>query len=99
MEIELPETYDWREAYPQCVQTPISVGRDFNCSSSYAFATLGVVQDKICMGSNQTVQLSAQEIIDCDDNEFGCESGYVNKVLQWGKKKGFILEECMEYTG
>jgi len=52
------------------------------------------------MGSNNTVQLSAQEILDCDDNQFGCEGGYGNKVFTWGKKKGFIAEECHnEYNG
>ena len=90
MDIELPEQYDWREEYPHCVQTPINIGGDFNCSSSYAFTTLSVVQDKICMTNNNTIQLSAQEIIDCDGNQFGCDGGYVNKVLNFGKKKGFI---------
>ena len=99
MEIELPEAYDWREEYPQCVQVPINIGANFNCSSSYAFTSLSVVQDKICMSNNNTIQLSAQEIIDCDGNQFGCEGGYVNKVLNFGKKKGFIQEECMGYNG
>lgn len=99
MDIEIPESYDWREQYPQCVQPVADIGAGKNCSSSYVFATLGVVQDRICMASNHTVKLSAQEIIDCDDMEFGCEGGYANKVLTWGKKKGFITEECMEYTG
>lgn len=62
-------------------------------------ATLSAVEDRICMASNTTVKLSAQELIDCDDNQFGCEGGYTNKVLNWGKKKGFITEECMEYNG
>jgi cathepsin B len=61
--------------------------------------TLGVAEDKICMSQNQTVKLSAQEIIDCDMNSFGCDGGYINKVLKWGKTKGFILDECMPYTG
>jgi len=99
MEIEVPDSYDWREQYPHCVQPVHDIGADRNCSASYAMATLGVVEDRICMGSNQTVRLSSQEIIDCDDNEFGCEGGYANKVLTWGKKKGFITEECHEYKG
>lgn len=98
MEIELPEAYDFREAYPQCVQTPMSTG-DRNCSSSYAFAAIGAVQDKICMATNKTVQLSVQEVLDCDQNSQGCEGGYVNKVLQWGKKKGYVTAECHEYSG
>ena len=100
MEIDLPESYDWREAYPQCVQEPVTTNYgDRNCSSSYAFATIGVVQDKICQATNKTVQLSIQEVIDCDQNQQGCEGGYVNKVLQWGKKKGFITADCHEYIG
>jgi len=98
MEIELPESYDWREVYPQCVQTPVNIG-DRNCSSSYAFASVGAVQDKICMATNKTVQLSVQEVLDCDTNSQGCEGGYVNKVLQYGKKKGYVTAECHEYSG
>lgn len=55
MSIDVPESYDWREAYPQCVQKPINMDTGTNCSSSHAFATLSAVQDRICMGSNQTV--------------------------------------------
>lgn len=55
MSIDVPESYDWREAYPQCVQKPINMDAGTNCSSSYAFATLSATQDRICMGSNSTV--------------------------------------------
>ena len=99
MDIQLPESYDWREAFPQCVQPVMDVGEKLNCSSSYIMATLSAVEDRICMANNKTIKLSTQEIIDCDENQFGCEGGYVNKVLQWGRKKGFITEECMEYEG
>lgn len=51
------------------------------------------------MGSNQTVKLSAQELISCDASQYGCEGGYANKALNWGRKKGFISEECMPYKG
>jgi len=59
MEIELPESYDWREAYPDCVQPVNDIGAEFNCSASYAMSTLGVVEDRICMASNKTVKLSS----------------------------------------
>lgn len=98
-QIEIPDNYDWREAYPQCVQPVMDIGADRNCSASYAFTTLSATEDRICMATNQTVKLSSQELIDCDVNTLGCEGGYANKVLNWGKKKGFITEDCMEYTG
>ena len=62
-------------------------------------ATLSAAEDKICMNANSTVRLSTQEIIDCDVNTFGCEGGFINKVLKWGRTKGFILDECLSYTG
>lgn len=99
MAIDVPETYDWREAYPQCVQPPMDIGADKNCSATYAFATLSAVQDRICMGSNRTVRLSAQELVSCDASQYGCEGGYANKVLNWGRKRGFVQEECMPYSG
>jgi len=62
-------------------------------------ATLSIAEDKICMANNATVRLSTQEIIDCDVNNLGCDGGFINKVMKWGRTKGFILEECMPYTG
>jgi len=98
-QIDVPDSYDWREEYPNCVQPVMDVGANFNCSASYAMTTLSVVEDRICMATNQTTKLSSQEIIDCDINSMGCEGGYANRVLAWGKKKGFITDECMEYSG
>ena len=66
----MPEAYDWREQYAHCVQDPLSIGAGKNCSSSYALASLSTVADRICMGSNITVRLSAQEVIDCDSANY-----------------------------
>jgi hypothetical protein len=38
-------------------------------------------------------------LISCDASSYGCEGGYANKVLNFGRKKGFISEECLPYTG
>jgi hypothetical protein len=38
-EMIIPEKYDWREQYPDCVQQPINQG---NCSASYALAAISV---------------------------------------------------------
>jgi len=52
-EIEVPDEYDWRKEYPNCVQPTRSIGQ--NCSSSYAFASLSAVEDRICMSKQETV--------------------------------------------
>lgn len=57
--IDVPDSYDWRKVYPKCVQPVQSIGVDRNCSASFTFATLSAVQDRICMATNKTVQLSS----------------------------------------
>jgi hypothetical protein len=46
------------------------------------------------MGSKQIVRLSAQEVLDCDHSSQGCKGGTANRVLTWGKRKGFVPEDC-----
>ncbi len=43
--------------------------------------------------------MSAQEIINCDKSNYQCEGGYATRVLNWGKRKGFIPEQCYAYNG
>lgn len=70
-----------------------------NCSASYALAALSATQDRICMKTKTPVQLSTQEIVDCDKTNYGCEGGYVTRVLNFGRRKGFIPEQCYPFTG
>jgi hypothetical protein len=46
------------------------------------------------MGSKKIVRLSADEVLECDQSSSGCKGGTANRVLAWGKRKGFIPEEC-----
>ena len=43
MDIDVPDEYDWRQKYPQCVQPVQNIGSQTNCSASYAFSTLSAV--------------------------------------------------------
>ena len=98
MDIEIPESWDFREEYPHCkaASTP-TITQD--CHASYVLSTLSAAEDRICKGgSGERVQLSSQELIDCD--KFSeCARGTVNKVLNWGKRRGFVAEHCYPSTG
>ena len=55
----MPESYDWREETPECVQTPRSITKD--CPASYIYSTVSAAEDRICKNSGklETVRLSA----------------------------------------
>ena len=98
-DVIIPESFDWREDHPDCVQPAPSAST--NCSSSYVLTALSAIEDRICAapGSKGQVKLSAQEILDCDKGNHGCSGGYTSRVFNWGKRKGFIPETCYETTG
>jgi len=67
---------------------------DKKCASPYVTTTLSAVEDRICMGSKKIVKLSVDEVLECDTSSNGCKGGTANRVLAWGKRKGFIPAEC-----
>lgn len=62
-------------------------------------SALSVVSDRICQVSGVPIELSTQEIVDCDKNNYDCSGGYVSRVFNWGKRKGFIPDRCYPYAG
>ena len=92
-DLEVPESFDWREQHPSCVRDSV-YQIDRECASSYVQIALSAVEDRICQQSGKKVHLSAQELIDCDKTIYGCDGGNVNRVLMWGKRKGFVSHEC-----
>lgn len=88
----VPEAYDWREQFPECVRPVQST--DLTCmGSTYALAAISASEDRICMHSKQAIKLSVSEFLDCDTTAKGCKGGDVAKVLNYGKRKGFVQEE------
>ena len=92
-EVAVPDDYDWRKQNPSCVKPEVyTIDRD--CASSYIHAVKSAVEDRICAKSGELLTISAQEILDCDKSSQGCKGGNANRPILWGKRKGFITEEC-----
>lgn len=91
----IPEEYDWRKVHPHCVRESVPM-IDRSCASSYVVASQGAVEDRLCRDTGKLIELSADEVIDCDHTNHGCKGGNANRVLTWGKRKGFIAKECYE---
>lgn len=96
---DIPEAYDFRTAYPNCVKEARTTKLDC-LASSYALAALTASEDRVCSKVDTQIKFSYEEIFDCDVTSKGCKGGEVTKVLGYGKRKGFVEEGCYpEPTG
>jgi cathepsin B len=55
---------------------------------------LSATEDRICQHSKEHAKLSLDEFLDCDTQAKGCKGGDVTKVLNYGKRKGFVTKDC-----
>lgn len=72
-----------------------------NCTAGHVFSTLSVIEDRICMQNNgqDRFRLSVQDVVSCDAMNMACEGGYVSNVLNYGRDRGFVREECYPWQG
>ena len=70
--------------------------KDRDCASTYVDLALGMIEDRLCFYNGSHIKLSAEDVLDCDHGSQGCKGGSVNRVFNWGKRKGFITEECYQ---
>jgi cathepsin B len=94
---ELPENFDARERWPDCIH-PI---RDQQkCGSCWAFAASEVLSDRFCIASNGTVNvvLSPQDMVSCDYFDHGCNGGILTLSWTYLKLFGIVEDTCKPYT-
>lgn len=68
---------DWREL--GAVNAVVSQG---NCGSCWAFAAIAPLESINFNSSGELVKLSEQQLTSCDENNHGCNGGWMNTV--WG---------------
>jgi hypothetical protein len=99
----LPEEFDMRERWPQCVHPVNNQGsvRNITCSASWAFAATEVLSDRLCIASNgrTNVVLSAQDMVNCEKTNYGCNGGWTRPAWQFLESTGVASESCVKYKG
>lgn len=93
----VPDTYNFREEYPNCARPIANQG---NCSSSYSIATVSAITDRWCRSNELSFpRLSAQGPLACDKAiNSQCRGGYVSRTLDYAKIYGLVDEDCLPYT-
>ncbi|GJM91681.1 hypothetical protein PR202_ga08083 [Eleusine coracana subsp. coracana] len=100
--LPLPISVDWRNktcGTGPCLPPVKSQGR---CGSCWAFAAVGAVESRYAIqgarDNRGLLDLSEQELVDCDNNEHGCKGGSQNYAFDYIAKKGISSEADYPYT-
>jgi len=95
---DFPTFWDWRNA--SSVNFVPDVRDQASCGSCYAFGTLGMLESRIRIKTqNQDkVILSPQEIVSCSEYAQGCDGGFPYLVEKTGEDFGIVPESCFTYT-
>ncbi|XP_063786490.1 uncharacterized protein LOC134935231 [Pseudophryne corroboree] len=91
---DLPEHVDWRDS--KCVTHVKNQGS--YCGSCWAFATVGVIETRLCIKNNELVDLSEQQLVDCDPVDLGCCGGLPIFALMYVAEQGIMKTEDYQYT-
>ena len=89
-----PDKWDWREH--NAVSQVMDQG---TCSGAWAFTTIGNLEGLYSIHKNELIPLSVQHLIDCDDNDSGCNGGMMDRAIEWITEHGLMRAEDYKYTG
>ncbi|XP_005401004.1 PREDICTED: cathepsin O isoform X2 [Chinchilla lanigera] len=88
----LPLRFDWREKH-----VVTQVRNQQTCGGCWAFSVVGAVESAWAIRGEPLEDLSAQQVIDCSYNNFGCNGGSPLSALSWLNKTRVKLVRDSEY--
>jgi cathepsin B len=87
---DLPESFDLREAYPNC-ESIKEIRDQANCGSCWAFGAAEAMSDRLCIQSNQQLQtrVSTEYLVTCCyECGFGCNGGWTSMAFDFWMNTG-----------
>jgi cathepsin B len=93
---DVPEEFDSRKNWENCVQ-PI---RDQeSCGSCWAFAASTTLSWRLCIttSGDKNFMLSPQDLVSCDENDFGCNGGSMVNAWYYLLNTGIVTDTCYPY--
>lgn len=96
----LPPAFDWRNVSGINFVSPVR--NQGVCGSCYAFSSMGMLEARLRVQTNNTlqVQLSPEDVISCSELSQGCDGGFPFLVAgKYSKEFGAVNESCNPYSG
>nr|XP_055053451.1 dipeptidyl peptidase 1 [Misgurnus anguillicaudatus] len=95
----LPERWDWRDVNGVSYVSPVR--NQAACGSCYSFATMGMMEARVRIQTNNTQQpvFSPQQVVSCSEYSQGCDGGFPYLIGKYIQDFGMVEEDCFPYTG
>ncbi|KAH8248678.1 hypothetical protein KR032_002054 [Drosophila birchii] len=85
---------DWRQSgYISPVQN------QGNCVAGWAMSTVGAIEAHMAIKTGRLTELSAQQLIDCNTSNFGCNGGYPSLAFNYTRNNGIASKASYPYRG
>lgn len=84
----LPESFDWRH---QNVVTTVKNQRD--CGSCWAFSAIANIESQYAIKFKKLLDLSEQHLVNCDQQNNGCNGGLMHWALEIIMRSGGVVAE------
>jgi cathepsin B len=97
MSRDLPENFDSREQWPECIHPIRDQG---HCGSCWAHAASEVLSDRFCIASQGKINvvLSPQDFVSCDWLDHGCNGGILTTSWVFLEYFGLVTDDCKPYV-
>lgn len=95
---EIPDSFDARTKWPGSIHAIRNQG---DCGSCWAFGASEALSDRFAVVSSNRINvvLSAQQLVDCNTVNDGCNGGWPLKAWQYMSEVGLLTVQCYgEYT-
>ncbi|XP_036393198.1 dipeptidyl peptidase 1 [Megalops cyprinoides] len=95
----LPEHWDWRNVNGVNYVSPVR--NQASCGSCYSFASMGMMEARIRIRTNNTQQpvFSPQQVVSCSQYSQGCDGGFPYLIGKYIQDFGVVEESCFPYIG
>jgi len=100
-EVEIPESFDAREGWPECAQIIGLVPEQGRCASCWALTSVSVFNDRLCIASGGAFnsQLSAADVLACSQKNYGCKGGNPAWAVEHLQNSGTVTGASYDTRG
>jgi len=89
---DIPESFDWAD---KAAVTPVK--DQASCGSCWAFSAVANLESQYAIKTGTQIDLSEQQIVDCDTQSAGCNGGWMNNAFEYVKAHGLALTADYPY--